>query len=232
MWNQAWKIANLNSHDVAFSPSFYYSLFFWHAFSIAVLINIKNIMSFQLSSSEKTSSLLSNVLGLYMSDTNSIHQNLTFILDILLNHRLLCNKDDSITDDLSIVYKKWTVRLNTLLQSKTLAARWSGITLVRVTCEQSPSLLIANAKTWTAQLLGFLAVSINIKCISIQLVDKRCIFHRKQNPLLFTKRPSKHYAIYSLTPQISPSYKEKLPTPTCKDITNCCFRLDVIRCFW
>ncbi|KAI8878058.1 hypothetical protein K501DRAFT_36477 [Backusella circina FSU 941] len=114
-------------------------------------------MSFQLSSSEKTSSLLSNVLSLYMSDTNSIHKNLTFILDILLNHRLLHAKEDNITEELSAVYKKWTVRLNALLQSKTLAARWSGITLVRVTCEQSPSLLIANAKTWTAQLLGFLA---------------------------------------------------------------------------
>lgn len=94
-----------------------------------------------------------------MSSDNLIHKNLSFILDIIVNHRLFDEKKEP-SDELAAVHRKWTVRLNTLLQSKNVTARWCGITLIRVTCENSHSLLIANAKAWSAQLLGFVGVSL------------------------------------------------------------------------
>lgn len=114
-------------------------------------------MSFQLTSSAKNTQLLSNVLSLYMSHDNLIHKHLSFVLDIIANHRLFKETHEP-SEELAAVYRKWTVRLNGLLQSKNVAARWCGITLIRVTCENSHSLLVANAKTWSAQLLGFVAV--------------------------------------------------------------------------
>lgn len=122
-------------------------------------------MSFQLTSSAKNTQLLSNVLGLYMSSDNLIHKNLSFILDIIVNHRLFTETREP-SEELASVYRKWTVRLNALLQSKTVTARWSAIVLIRVTCENSHSLLIDHAKAWSAQLLGFIAVN-NLSIIII-----------------------------------------------------------------
>lgn len=116
-------------------------------------------MSFQLTSAAKNTQLLSNVLSLYMSNDNMIHKNLSFVLDIIVNHRLFAETREP-SEELASVYRKWTVRLNSLLQSKIVAARWCGIVLIRVTCENSHALLIDNAKTWSAQLLGFVGVNI------------------------------------------------------------------------
>ncbi|CAO0799193.1 unnamed protein product [Mucor circinelloides] len=128
-------------------------------------------MSFQLKSNTKNAQLLSSVISLYMSNDNLIHQNLSFILDIIVNHRLFHEpSNEEPNDELAAVYRKWTVRLNALLQSKNAAARWCGITLVKTTCENSHHLLVANAKTWSAQLLGFVGktaepVAIHQECI-------------------------------------------------------------------
>ncbi|KAI8638357.1 rRNA processing/ribosome biogenesis-domain-containing protein [Parasitella parasitica] len=128
-------------------------------------------MSFQLKSSTKNAHLLSSVISLYMSNDDVIHQNLSFILDTIVNHRLFHETfSDEPNEELAAVYRKWTVRLNALLQSKNSAARWCGITLVRATCENSHHLLVANAKTWSAQLLGFVGkvtepVAIHQDCI-------------------------------------------------------------------
>ncbi|KAI9476121.1 MAG: rRNA processing/ribosome biogenesis-domain-containing protein [Benjaminiella poitrasii] len=105
----------------------------------------------------KNTQLISNVLSLYMSNENTIHQHLPFIMDIIINHRLFNENTES--DELAAIYRKWTSRLNTLLQSKNVAARWCGITLVKASCQNSHDLLLANAKTWTAQLLGFVGKS-------------------------------------------------------------------------
>lgn len=100
-----------------------------------------------------------------MSNENLIHQNLSFIMDIILNHRLFQETTSGEpSEELAAVYRKWTIRLNALLQSKNVAARWCAIMLVRVTCENSHNLLIANAKTWSAQLLGFVGVSSSTSC--------------------------------------------------------------------
>ncbi|KAG2233777.1 rRNA processing/ribosome biogenesis-domain-containing protein [Thamnidium elegans] len=115
-------------------------------------------MSFQLTSAAKNTQLLSNVLSLYMSSDNLIHKNLSFVLDIIVNHRLFTETREP-SEELASVYRKWTVRLNSLLQSKIVTARWCGIVLIRVTCENSHALLIDNAKAWSAQLLGFVGKS-------------------------------------------------------------------------
>ncbi|OBZ88814.1 Pre-rRNA-processing protein rix1 [Choanephora cucurbitarum] len=114
-------------------------------------------MSTQLTSANKNGHLLSNILNLYMANDNLIHQNLSFILDIILNHRLFSTSTES--DELTAVYRKWTVRLNAILQSKNTVARWCAVKLIRVTCENSHALLLSNAKTWSAQLLGFVGKS-------------------------------------------------------------------------
>ncbi|KAI7903262.1 rRNA processing/ribosome biogenesis-domain-containing protein [Cokeromyces recurvatus] len=93
-----------------------------------------------------------------MSNDNTIHQNLSFILDIIVNHRLFDEYTES--DESGVIYRKWTSRLNTLLQSKIVTAQWCGITLVKVTCQNSHELLLANAKSWIAQLLGFVGKSV------------------------------------------------------------------------
>ncbi|CEP19072.1 hypothetical protein [Parasitella parasitica] len=128
-------------------------------------------MTFQLKSITKNAQLLSSIINLYLSNDNLIHQNLSFILDIIVNHRIFHEaSSDEPNEELAAVYRKWAVRLNALLQSKNVAARWCGISLVRATCENSHYLLVANAKTWSAQLLGFVGkvtepVAIHQDCI-------------------------------------------------------------------
>lgn len=186
-------------------------------------------MSFQLTSSAKNTQLLGNVLSLYMSNDNLIHKNLSFVIDIIVNHRLF-NETREPSEELASVYRKWTVRLNSLLQSKNVAVRWCGITLVRVTCENSHTLLIANAKTWSAQLLGFVGVKY-FKYLFIGMCHL-CFLYRKPNLSLFTKRLSRPFHSYSHTLSINLNYKEKLQHPTFNVITNFYFNWDVSRIYY
>ncbi|CAO3610210.1 unnamed protein product [Cunninghamella blakesleeana] len=55
------------------------------------------------------------------------------------------------------VRRKWTVRLNALIQSKYSSTRWSSIVLIKTTCEQSPDLLFTQIQSWTNQLLGLIS---------------------------------------------------------------------------
>lgn len=131
---------------------------FLHLTELKNIVFTRSEMSFQLTSSAKNAQLLGNILSLYLANDTLIHQNLSFILDIILNHRLFDESREP-SDELAAVYRKWTVRMNALLQSKVVAARWCGIVLIKATCENSHNLMLANAKTWSAQLLGFVGVS-------------------------------------------------------------------------
>lgn len=138
-------------------------------------------MSFQLTSSAKHAQLLSNILTLYLSNDTSIHQNLPFVLDIILNHRLFDESSEP-SEELAAVHRKWTVRMNALLQSKVVSARWCGIVLIKVTCENSHALLLANAKTWSAQLLGFIGVNTlfsfnQLLCLTVCLIEIGTHYH-------------------------------------------------------
>ncbi|KAI8369294.1 rRNA processing/ribosome biogenesis-domain-containing protein [Radiomyces spectabilis] len=96
--------------------------------------------------------LLTHVLTVISNDEKASHH-LPFVLTMLVNHRLLCDSSEAA----ETVQRKWTVRLNALLQSKQASTRWAAVTLVKVTCEQSPRLYMTHLRSWSAQLLGFVA---------------------------------------------------------------------------
>ncbi|CDH58674.1 hypothetical protein RO3G_10906 [Lichtheimia corymbifera JMRC:FSU:9682] len=100
---------------------------------------------------------LNRLLSDYLSDESSVHVNVPFITETIINNDLLNDQQKDDHSDLGAVKRKWTVRLNALLQSRQPLARWAAISLVKLTCEQSSSLYTANAQTWCAQCLGFLA---------------------------------------------------------------------------
>ncbi|SAL95775.1 hypothetical protein [Absidia glauca] len=99
--------------------------------------------------------MLAQLVSYYLNDDATIHNNLPFIMDTILTRSLL--KDQESNEDLTAVRRKWTTRLNSLIQSKQATARWSAIVLIKLTCEQSPSLLFAHIRSWTGQLLGLVA---------------------------------------------------------------------------
>ncbi|KAG0744240.1 hypothetical protein G6F57_001104 [Rhizopus arrhizus] len=107
-------------------------------------------------SSTQTNQMLETLINFYLSKEAVLIKNLPFVLDAIVNHGLF-SESSELSEESAGLRKKWTVRLNSLLQSKVSTVRWCGITLVRATCESSHSLLVANAKTWCAQLLAFIA---------------------------------------------------------------------------
>ncbi|KAI7883774.1 hypothetical protein K492DRAFT_159027 [Lichtheimia hyalospora FSU 10163] len=100
---------------------------------------------------------LNRLLSDYLTEESNVHANIPFITETIINNDLLSDQQKDDHDDLGAVKRKWTVRLNALLQSRQSMARWAAISLVKLTCEQSTSLYTANAQTWCAQCLGFLA---------------------------------------------------------------------------
>ncbi|ORE07809.1 hypothetical protein BCV72DRAFT_101667, partial [Rhizopus microsporus var. microsporus] len=108
-----------------------------------------------MTNSAYTAQLLENIINLYLTKENALVKNLSFILESVVNHDLL-NEVSASNEEMASLYKKWVTRLNSLLQSKNAAVRLCAITLIRTTCERSHTLLVANAKSWSAQLLGFI----------------------------------------------------------------------------
>ncbi|ORX59572.1 hypothetical protein DM01DRAFT_1405095 [Hesseltinella vesiculosa] len=102
------------------------------------------------------SELLNTVIGLYLSNEAVVQSQLPLILEALTTRRLLTD-DQTLDDHDHTMRRKWTVRLNSLIQSKRTETRWAAIMLIKSTCEQSPSLLFSNIKTWINQLLGIVA---------------------------------------------------------------------------
>lgn len=113
---------------------------------------------FEMTNSAYTAQLLENIINLYLTKENALVKNLSFVLESVVNHDLL-NEVSASNEEMASLHKKWVTRLNSLLQSKNAAVRLCAITLIRTTCERSHTLLVANAKSWSAQLLGFIGVS-------------------------------------------------------------------------
>ncbi|KAI8994697.1 rRNA processing/ribosome biogenesis-domain-containing protein [Pilobolus umbonatus] len=113
-------------------------------------------MSSQDSASFKKSRLIGSLISLHLSSERTVESNFTFVLDSIITHGLFNEKEEP-NEELSLAYKKWVQRLNLLLQSKNPTVRYCVISLIKTTCKQSHTLLLANAKQWSAQLLGFLA---------------------------------------------------------------------------
>ncbi|KAI8333572.1 rRNA processing/ribosome biogenesis-domain-containing protein [Chlamydoabsidia padenii] len=112
-----------------------------------------------MSTLSRSVDMLAQLLSYYLSDDSSLHNNLPFIMDAILTRSLLKDQDNN--DEVAVVRRKWTVRLNSLIQSKQATARWSAVVLIKLTCEESPSLLFAHIRSWSAQLLGLVTKTEN-----------------------------------------------------------------------
>ncbi|CAO3625955.1 unnamed protein product [Cunninghamella echinulata] len=100
-------------------------------------------------------SILNHIISCYLINEAEVHNHLPFILDSLITRTLLNDLDTS--EEMSIARRKWTVRLNALIQSKYPSTRWSTIILIKKTCEQSPNTLFTHIRSWTNQLLGLIS---------------------------------------------------------------------------
>lgn len=167
--------------------------------------------------------MLAQLVSYYLNDEATIHNNLPYIMDTVVTRSLL--KDQEGNEDLIVVRRKWTTRLNSLIQSKQATARWSAIVLIKLTCEQSPSLLFAHIRSWTGQLLGLVAVRMKwtmwlfgVVCDSHSLL--RLIQHRNLKVQWSTRQQSKHYPTYSHTLPTNLNCCVKSLYPTCLDLTK------------
>ncbi|ORZ09794.1 rRNA processing/ribosome biogenesis-domain-containing protein [Absidia repens] len=102
--------------------------------------------------------ILGQFISYYMNNDTNVHNNLTFMMDAIVTRSLLKDPEQE-SEEMTTTRRKWTTRLNSLLQSKQHTARWSAIVLIKLTCDQSPSLLFAHIRPWTNQLLGLVAKS-------------------------------------------------------------------------
>ncbi|KAI8072652.1 rRNA processing/ribosome biogenesis-domain-containing protein, partial [Gongronella butleri] len=102
------------------------------------------------------SELLTTVVGLYLSNEHVLVDHVALIVDSVQSRRLLTD-DEQVDEQDQHARRKWTVRLNSLLQSKESTTRWAALVLLHATCEQSPNLLVANIRSWANQLLGMIA---------------------------------------------------------------------------
>ncbi|KAI9023758.1 rRNA processing/ribosome biogenesis-domain-containing protein [Phycomyces nitens] len=105
-------------------------------------------------SNAHSSKLLNHVLTSFLSEELSVDRNLPFVLEIIINHQLLAFSPTEDNVEESAVFRKWTVRLNALLNSKNASVRCAAIALIKITCEQSSAMLVANIQTWSMQLLN------------------------------------------------------------------------------
>ncbi|KAI8096725.1 rRNA processing/ribosome biogenesis-domain-containing protein [Halteromyces radiatus] len=106
--------------------------------------------------SNSQSAMLAQLISSYLNDETKVHGSLPFVMDALVTRCLLKDQEEE-SEQLSSVRRKWTIRLNSLIQSKQATARWTAIVLIKLTCEQSNSLLFAHIRSWTSQLLGVIA---------------------------------------------------------------------------
>ncbi|CAO3596000.1 unnamed protein product [Absidia cylindrospora] len=109
-------------------------------------------------STSRRAAILGQFISYYMNDDTNVHNNLPFMMDAIVTRSLLKDLEEE-SEEMTTTRRKWTTRLNSLLQSKQHTARWSAIVLIKLTCDQSPSLLFAHIRPWTNQLLGLVAKS-------------------------------------------------------------------------
>ncbi|KAI8338002.1 rRNA processing/ribosome biogenesis-domain-containing protein [Chlamydoabsidia padenii] len=106
-------------------------------------------------SSTSNHDFLAQITSCYLNNDSTLHDNLPFIMDTILTRSLLTDQEE--TEQMTAVRRKWTIRLNSLMQSKQSTARWAAIVLIKLTCQQSPSLLYGHIRSWTGQLMGVVA---------------------------------------------------------------------------
>lgn len=135
------------------------------------------------------SSILNHIISSYLIDEVEVPNHLPFILDSLITRKLLDDLDTS--EEMTTVRRKWTVRLNALIQSKYSSTRWSTIVLIKTTCEQSPNLLFTQIRSWTNQLLGL----ISVKCFFY--LDKVLLSHTHTHSHIYIYYLTKIYCFFT-----------------------------------
>lgn len=111
-----------------------------------------------------TYDILAQIISCYLNDDALVHTHLPHVMNVILTRSLLKDQKEE-SEEVTTVRRKWTIRLNALMQSKQATARWSAIVLIKLTCEQSPSLLFGHIRSWAGQLMGVVGVS----CLSLLL---------------------------------------------------------------
>ncbi|SAM09565.1 hypothetical protein [Absidia glauca] len=100
-----------------------------------------------------THDMLAQLISYYLNDDALVHLHLPHVMNVILTRSLLKDQKEE-SEETTTVRRKWTIRLNALMQSKQPTARWSAIVLIKLTCEQSPSLLFGHIRSWAGQLMG------------------------------------------------------------------------------
>ncbi|CAI2175161.1 3408_t:CDS:2 [Funneliformis geosporum] len=121
------------------------------------------------------SQLLTTLITNYALDDNTIDTNVPFILETITQYQLLRNVEEQ------MILHKWCTRLNSLLQSKVMKARWAGICFIKISFEQSEEIFIQNLQSWATTLMTLLTKpepTLVLKEIIITLTE---LFNKTQN---------------------------------------------------
>ncbi|KAI9317554.1 rRNA processing/ribosome biogenesis-domain-containing protein [Dichotomocladium elegans] len=144
---------------------------------------------------------LQRLISDYLTDETRVHEFAPFLLDSIIQNDLLIDSHNATSEELVALKRKWTVRLNALLQSKIASTRWAALSLVKVTCEQSLALYMAHALSWSGQCLGFLArpEPTMVHTVAIEVLA-----------LIFTKAVGKPEIQAEVTSKLMPRYNQLL----------------------
>ncbi|CAG8592707.1 10905_t:CDS:10 [Funneliformis caledonium] len=95
----------------------------------------------------ESSKLLTTLITNYALDDNTVDTNVPFILEAITQYQLLSNVEEQ------MVLHKWCTRVNSLLHSKVMKARWAGICFIKISFEQSEEIFLQNLQSWTTTLM-------------------------------------------------------------------------------
>ncbi|CAH1765679.1 8370_t:CDS:2 [Entrophospora sp. SA101] len=142
----------------------------------------------------ETSKLLNSIIINYTLNENTIEKFIPFILETISQYQLL-KSDDNVDKEKTLILNKWCLRVNSLLNSKVIGARWAGICFVKISIEQSEVLFVQNLQTWLTKLLNFLKskepnfVVIDVIDAIYKLIEKTINKSELQKEITFTYLP-------------------------------------------
>ncbi|CAJ0646929.1 5703_t:CDS:2 [Entrophospora sp. SA101] len=152
----------------------------------------------------ETSKLLNSIIINYTLNENTIEKFIPFILETISQYQLL-KSDDNVDKEKTLILNKWCLRVNSLLNSKVIGARWAGICFVKISIEQSEVLFVQNLQTWLTKLLNFLKskepnfVVIDVIDAIYKLIEKTINKSELQKEITFTYLPKVNSILLNLS---------------------------------
>nr|CAG8477735.1 13273_t:CDS:10 [Entrophospora candida] len=152
----------------------------------------------------ETSKLLNSIIINYTLNENTIEKFIPFILETISQYQLL-KSDDNVDKEKTLILNKWCLRVNSLLNSKVIGARWAGICFVKLSIEQSEALFVQNLQTWLTKLLNFLKskepnfVIIDVIDAIYKLIEKTINKSELQKEITFTYLPKVNSILLNLS---------------------------------